>query len=218
MSISKFCTGEPEAATLDLPGKGPVARVHATLTFRPTECSSDAAADVERDAFGFEIAPLQRDGYRAHKDVLHTYGNDDRLRVEELLETGLFVNRQQVRPLLVSSGSTNAQSRIEMQRRWSALPAGTSRHHQQDWKRAVIKGVPMVHRGEVWLVSSQLKDRLLRERASYKSALFQHPAARLSSLSAAKLWRVLPIQRSPFQGLKMPVRSARRLSPLTIFS
>jgi hypothetical protein len=115
VSISKFCTGEPEAATLDLPGKGPVARVHATLTFRPTECSSDAAADVERDAFGFEIVPLQRDGYRAHKDVLHKYGNDDRLRIEELLETGLFVNRQQVRSRLVSSGSTTAQSRIEMQ-------------------------------------------------------------------------------------------------------
>jgi hypothetical protein len=35
----------------------------------------------------------------------------------------------------------------------------------------VIKGVPLVHRGEVWLVSSQLKGRLLRERASYKSAI-----------------------------------------------
>jgi hypothetical protein len=42
---------------------------------------------------------------------------------------------------------------------------------QQEWKRAVIKGVPLVHRGEVWLVSSQLKGRLLRERASYKSAI-----------------------------------------------
>jgi hypothetical protein len=36
----------------------------------------------------------------------------------------------------------------------------------------VIKGVPLVHRGEVWLVSSQLKARLLRERSSYKSAIF----------------------------------------------
>ncbi len=35
----------------------------------------------------------------------------------------------------------------------------------------MIKGVPLVHRGEVWLVSSQLKGRLLRERASYKSAI-----------------------------------------------
>jgi hypothetical protein len=42
---------------------------------------------------------------------------------------------------------------------------------QQDWKRAVIKGVPLVHRGEVWLVSSQLKRRLLRERPSYKSVV-----------------------------------------------
>jgi hypothetical protein len=106
VSISKFCTGEPEAATLDLPGKGPVARVHATLTFRPTESLHDAAADVERDAFGFEIVPLQRDSYRAHKDVLHKYGNDDRLRIEELLETGLFVNHQQVRLLVVFSRST----------------------------------------------------------------------------------------------------------------
>jgi hypothetical protein len=42
----------------------------------------------------------------------------------------------------------------------------------QEWKRAVIKGVPLTHRGEVWLVSSQLKRRLLRERTSYKSAIF----------------------------------------------
>ena len=40
---------------------------------------------------------------------------------------------------------------------------------------AVIKGVPLVHRGEVWLVSSQLKGRLLRERASYKSAIAAPP-------------------------------------------
>jgi len=45
-------------------------------------------------------------------------------------------------------------------------------HLLQDWKRAVIKGVPLTHRGEVWLVSSQLKRRLLRERASYKSAIY----------------------------------------------
>jgi hypothetical protein len=39
----------------------------------------------------------------------------------------------------------------------------------------VIKGVPLVHRGEVWLASSQLKGRLLRERASYKSAIAAPP-------------------------------------------
>lgn len=106
MSISKFCTGEPEDVTLDLPGKGPVAKVHATLTFRPTEALNDSASDIERDAFGFEIVPLQRDSYRAHKDVLQRCGNDDRLRIEELLETGLFVNHQQVFSPVVPSGTT----------------------------------------------------------------------------------------------------------------
>ena len=54
-------------------------------------------------------------------------------------------------------------------------------HLLQDWKRAVIKGVPLTHRGEVWLVSSQLKRRLLRERASYKSAIhFSTAPARCS--------------------------------------
>ena len=52
---------------------------------------------------------------------------------------------------------------------------------QQDWKRAVIRGVPMVHRGEVWLVSSQLKRRLLQERATYKSAIRVNLAAALST-------------------------------------
>jgi hypothetical protein len=96
VGISKFCTGEPETVTLDLPGKGPVAKVYATLTFRPTEALHDSAADIERDAFGFEIVPLQRDTYRAHKDVLHKLSKDDTMRIEELLETGLHINRQQV--------------------------------------------------------------------------------------------------------------------------
>jgi len=52
---------------------------------------------------------------------------------------------------------------------------------QQDWKRAVIRGVPLVHRGEVWLVSSQLKRRLLQERATYKSAIRVNLAAALST-------------------------------------
>ena len=52
---------------------------------------------------------------------------------------------------------------------------------QQDWKRAVIRGVPLVHRGEVWLVSSQLKRRLLQERATYKSAIRINLAAALST-------------------------------------
>ncbi len=52
-----------------------------------------------------------------------------------------------------------------------SLPLTSCSALQQEWKRAVIKGVPLVHRGEVWLVSSQLKGRLLRERASYKSVI-----------------------------------------------
>ena len=52
---------------------------------------------------------------------------------------------------------------------------------QQDWKRAVIRGVPLVHRGEVWLVSSQLKRRLLQERATYKSAIRINLAAALGT-------------------------------------
>ena len=52
---------------------------------------------------------------------------------------------------------------------------------QQDWKRAVIRGVPLVHHGEVWLVSSQLKRRLLQERATYKSAIRVNLAAALST-------------------------------------
>lgn len=52
---------------------------------------------------------------------------------------------------------------------------------QQDWKRAVIRGVPLVHRGEVWLVSSQLKRRLLQERATYKSATRINLAAALGT-------------------------------------
>ena len=34
--------------------------------------------------------------YRTHKDVLRKIGKDDRQRIEELLETGLLVDRQQV--------------------------------------------------------------------------------------------------------------------------
>jgi hypothetical protein len=82
--------------TWELPGKGPVAKVYATFTFRPTEGLSDAASDIERDSFGFEIAQLQRDTYRVHKDVLRKISKDDRQRIEELLETGLLVDRQQV--------------------------------------------------------------------------------------------------------------------------
>ena len=52
---------------------------------------------------------------------------------------------------------------------------------QQDWKRAVIRGVPLVHRGEVWLVSSQLKRRLLQERPTYKSAIRINLAAALGT-------------------------------------
>jgi hypothetical protein len=52
---------------------------------------------------------------------------------------------------------------------------------QQDWKRAVIRGVPLVHRGEVWLVSSQLKRRMLQERATYKSAICINLAAALGT-------------------------------------
>lgn len=82
--------------TLELPGKGPVAKVHATFTFRPTEGLNDTASGLERDAFGFEIAPLQRETYKAHKDILHKVGKDDRDRITDLLETGLHINRQQV--------------------------------------------------------------------------------------------------------------------------
>lgn len=96
VSISKYCTGEPETVTLELPGKGPISKVHATFTFRPTEGLHDSASDIERDAFGFEIAPLQRETYRAHKDVLQKIGKDDRHRIDELLETGLHMNHQQV--------------------------------------------------------------------------------------------------------------------------
>ncbi len=81
---------------LELPGKGPVAQVHLTFTFRPTEGLHDSASNIERDAFGFEIAPLQRDTYRAHKDVLQKIGKDDRERIDALLETGLHMNHQQV--------------------------------------------------------------------------------------------------------------------------
>ena len=81
---------------LELPGKGPVAKVHLTFTFRPTEGLHDSASNIERDAFGFEIAPLQRDTYRAHKDVLQKIGKDDRERIDALLETGLHMNHQQV--------------------------------------------------------------------------------------------------------------------------
>jgi hypothetical protein len=63
-------------------------------------------------------------------------------------------------------------SRLASQRVWLCSSDLTHAvQTQQEWKRAVIKGVPLVHRGEVWLVSSQLKGRLLRERASYKSAI-----------------------------------------------
>ncbi len=96
VSISKYCTGEPEKVTWELPGKGPVAKVHATFTFRPTEGLHDSASNIERDSFGFEIAPLQRDTYRAHKDVLLKIGKDDRQRIDELLETGLHINHLQV--------------------------------------------------------------------------------------------------------------------------
>ncbi len=96
VGISKLCTGEPESVAWELPGKGPVAKVYATFTFRPTEGLSDAASDIERDSFGFEIAQLQRDTYRVHKDVLRKISKDDRQRIEELLETGLLVDRQQV--------------------------------------------------------------------------------------------------------------------------
>ena len=82
--------------TLELPGKGPISKVHATFTFRPTEGLHDSASGIERDAFGFEIAPLQRETYRAHKDVLQKIGKDDRHRIDELLETGLHMNHQQV--------------------------------------------------------------------------------------------------------------------------
>ena len=81
---------------MELPGKGPVAKVHATVTFRPTEGLNDTASGLERDAFGFEIAPLQRETYKAHKDILHKVGKDDRDRITDLLETGLHINRQQV--------------------------------------------------------------------------------------------------------------------------
>jgi hypothetical protein len=97
VSISKLCTGETESVTWDLPGKGPVAQVHATFTFRPTEALNDAALDIERDSFGFEIPQLQRETYLAHRDALQRIGKDDRQRIEELLETGLLVERQQVR-------------------------------------------------------------------------------------------------------------------------
>jgi hypothetical protein len=96
VSISKLCTGEPEPVTWELPGKGPVAKVFATFTFRPTEGLDDAASDIERDSFGFEIAQLQRETYRAHKDLLRKISPDDKQRIEGLLETGLLVDRQQV--------------------------------------------------------------------------------------------------------------------------
>jgi hypothetical protein len=96
VSISKYCTGEPQVVTLELPGKGPVAKVHATFTFRPTEGLHDTASGIERDAFGFEIVALQRETYKAHKDILLKVGKDELDRITDLLETGLHINRQQV--------------------------------------------------------------------------------------------------------------------------
>jgi hypothetical protein len=96
VNISKFCTGEPESVTLELPGKGPVGKVHATFTFRPTEGLHDAASDIQRDAFGFEIPPLQRETYQAHKEILQKMDKDDVEKITELLETGMRANRQQV--------------------------------------------------------------------------------------------------------------------------
>jgi hypothetical protein len=68
----------------------------------------------------------------------------------------------------------------------------------------VIKGVPLVHRGEVWLVSSQLKARLLRERSSYKSAIFgpilelfcRHAVLKPLALTVGEIYTVFCFTRS----------------------